>query len=321
MNLAATAAIGATRLAQELNRAPAQQAKGGAAQQKPAAFTDKNLYQGSPKPSDIKQDALGDCYFVSSIGSLAQQQPEAIRKAITYDAKTQSYNVTLYERQLSFTPLPTWETKPVTVNVTQADLQDNLKRQGGSTVDNSANQATGPLWPAVLETAYAKHADTNHADGLKQGYDAIGNGGWSRDAMFAVTGKEATTVNFNQGVGLAQTREQRMASVYGQVETALKEGRPVTLEVHGEADRRGLLDRLLGRGSVAQDSLVDNHAYMVERVYKDAKGQMWAEVRNPWGHNNDGEGTDTPSATTTVKLDTLYDTGSMDRWGFNIGGR
>lgn len=279
-------------------------------------FDDSRLYEGrGPQPSDIQQDALGDCYFVSAAGAIAQQQPQVIRDAISYDPKTQSFNVTMYKKELTWTPLPQWQTRPVTINVTQAELRDNIARHGGSTLDNQACNK-GAAWPAVLETAYAKMNDSNPADGLKQGYDRIANGGWPGDAMFALTGKESHTVSFDQGIGFQFTPKGRQDAVYNRVNDALSSGKPVTLSVQDES--------LLAKWFGSNDSLVDQHAYMVAGIRKDADGEVWVDLRNPWAHNNDGEGYDTPGALTSVKLSDLYTngtaTGMFGDWGFEIGG-
>jgi hypothetical protein len=50
-------------------------------------YTNQQLYgaNGEPQIVDIKQDELNDCYLVSSMGALAEQQPDRIRDAIRYE--------------------------------------------------------------------------------------------------------------------------------------------------------------------------------------------------------------------------------------------
>lgn len=112
--------------------APGQTAAGKPAAAKAPTYTDTSLYAGQPRADDIRQDALGDCYFVATLGAVAQQRPQAIRDAISYDAKTGTFNVRLYDAA----------GKAKTINVTQAEVADNVKRQGGSTMDNTG--ATSP---------------------------------------------------------------------------------------------------------------------------------------------------------------------------------
>lgn len=279
---------------------------------KKAVFDEKSLYQdGSPKPSDIRQDNLGDCYFVSTIGSLAQQDPQAIQDAISYDPSTQSFNVTMYQKEFQLWPLPHTVTKPVTVNVTQEELAYNLERNGGSTVDNDPCN-NGATWPMVMETAYAKMHDSNPADGLQEGFDKIGNGGWPGNAMFTVTGKDSHTVSVDEGlIALYPTTRRKHDAIYQRVNDALQSGKPVTLSVKEESSP----DK--------QDNLMDNHAYMVTDIRQDKNGEVWVKIRNPWGNNKDGEGTDSPDAEIEVKLSDLDSNGTISgtgSWGFEVGG-
>jgi hypothetical protein len=46
----------------------------------------------------------------------------------------------------------------VEVPVTQADVEDNIRREGGGTADNKKGN---PIWPSVMETAFAKLYDPN----------------------------------------------------------------------------------------------------------------------------------------------------------------
>lgn len=280
---------------------------------RPEYFSGSDLYEnGTPKPADIRQDSLGDCYFVSAAGAIAQQDPQAIKNAISYDESTRSFNVTMYKEEFGFNPLG-WGAAPVTVNVTQDDLKYNLERQGGSTIDNNVCK-DGAAWPMVMETAYAKLRDSNHQDGLQEGFDKIGNGGWPGDAMFSITGRKSHTVSFDEGISpFAITREMKQNAVHDKVSDALRSGKPVTLSVHGESED------IPGK----EDDLADVHTYMVTDIRKDADGESWVKVRNPWGHNNDGEGSDSVSAEIEINLKDLHDAGTASgsgAWGFEIGG-
>ncbi|MGH8083350.1 MAG: C2 family cysteine protease, partial [Lysobacter sp.] len=94
-------------------------------------FTDKNLYgpSGHPQAADINQDDLGDCYFVAPLGALAQEQPSRVENSIKYDAAKGTFSVTFYKEEgTGFLGLTGTEVKPVTIEVTQKDLEYNIKR-------------------------------------------------------------------------------------------------------------------------------------------------------------------------------------------------
>jgi hypothetical protein len=285
--------------------APQQVAPAASGKAAPApAYTDKNLYgTGGPRASDIQQDSFGDCYFVATLGAVAQENPAAIRNAISYDAKTQSFNVSLYDSA----------GKARTINVTQAEIADNVSQGGGSTMDNTGTTARG--WPAVMETAFAKMNDSNPKNGLTEGYTAIRNGGWPADAMRTVTGNAGSEVKFSQG--MFESRSTALDRMGNAVASALKNDKPVTAWSVPERDSRSLWGQLTGAAN-PQDGLADNHVYTVQSIAKDANGVWQVTLRNPWGHNvGVGEGKDQTSASMTIPLSELVATGGLN--SFRVG--
>ena len=276
-------------------------------------FDAKDLYgpSGNPVGTDIQQDRLGDCYYVSTLAAVADQQPQRIKDAIQYNEKNGNFTVTLNEKYDS----NGWKfggekERQVKVTVTQGDLLRNLNKQGGSTVDNNPG-TDGPIWPAVMETAFAKHENSNWDKDWSptndKGFDPIANGGWPKDAMFSVTGQEGEV--FKAGSG-----EQKLNEAYDKIDKALSNGQPITLWTKKE--NQGLWTTLFG--TTAQDGLQDNHAYELTRIRRDANNDILVQVRNPWSHNlNVREGNDTASALIEVKLKTLVDTNGLG--GINIG--
>lgn len=257
---------------------------------------------GGPKRDDIQQDAFGDCYFDATMAAVAQQNPGLIQNAIHYDAKTGEYTVRLYDSN----------GKPQTIRVTQDEVADNIARRGGSTADNTHQDQR--IWPAVMETAFAKMHDSNPADGLDEGYNAVINGGWPKDAMQAITGSKGDEIRYSRSWW--EPESMALDSMGRQAQAALANGRPVTawsVPEHGQS----WLDKILGRPA-PQDGLADNHVYNVDRVYQNDKGEWMVTLRNPWNTNMGvGEGKDTASPTIDVPLSTLVDTGGLE--AFTVG--
>lgn len=267
-------------------------------------FTGEDLYgPNGPEPQDIDQDDIGDCYFVATLAGLANspQGDARIEDAITYNEDTGTFTVTFYEEGPDGTPVQ------VEVDVTQEDIQDNLDRNGGSTVDNNGS---GPIWPAVMEAAYAKHAADNASFAEKLGAGVAGisqrdlgyqliEGGKARNALFDLTGTQGNDI------------DSGFVSLFGQhvtmliINQALEDGRSVTLSTDPE------------NAGAAEDGLADNHVYQVERVYVDeATGEVMVELRNPWAHNNT-EGYVNDSPVVTVPLSQINEDGGFEY--FNIG--
>jgi hypothetical protein len=280
--------------------APNGQAAAGAKSGQAAqpVYTDQNLYGPSgPRPEDIQQNTFGTCYFVATLAAVAGAKPNTIRNAISYDAKTQSFNVTLYNTK----------GKPQVINVTQADIAENVALGGSSTMDNTGKSERS--WPAVMEAAWAKMKDSDPSNGLAEGYEAR-NGGFGSEGMQAITGSKGT--NVSQGYFESDAAAvNRMAK---EVAKGLKAGKPVTLST--DPERRTLWEMVTGNPG-KQDGLVDNHVYRVESIVKDANGEWQVTVRNPWGQNNAGEGFDTDAPTMTVPLSRLVETGGLE--DFQIG--
>jgi len=260
-------------------------------------FTDQNLYgANSPSANDIDQDAFGDCYFVATLGALAQQNPKVIKDAIYYDPKSTQFRVRLYDSKGQVKYF--W--------VTQAELDDNITRRGGSTVDNTGKYER--TWPAIIETAYAKMFDSNPSDGLGEGYQKIINGGLPSDAMMAITGSAGTEVSYKYFISLGTAGSVAVLGL--RVFIALNQKKSVTLWSVPEVDSRSWWEQLTG-APIPQDGLVDDHVYTVMSMAQ--SGTDWnVTVRNPWAHNKTvNEGMNTPSAILIVSLRSLVDTGGL----------
>lgn len=257
----------------------------------PYTYTAANLYDaGGPQPSDIAQGGIGDCGYLSTLAAVAQENPSAIRNAISYNERTQTFNVQLYTRS----------GRQVTVRVDQAAVRANIARAdgSGSLLDNNPGQRT-PVWPAVMESAFARLRDSNHRNGVAEGYQAIGKGEFPSSVMMTVTGSEGRSAQFSINPG--ETQAQAINRLGTTVETALNANKPVTAwTVAG----------------TSADGLVDDHVYSVSSISQDSSGNWQVELRNPWGQNN-WEGFSNNSATTTRPLQDLVNSGAL--YSFQIG--
>ena len=216
---------------------------------------------GEPSAADIQQDRIGDCFFIATAGAVADASPERIKDAITYNDDTGNFTVRLYDGD-----------KWVDIEVSQAEIQDNIARGGGSKLDNGA--ADAPVWPAVMETAYAKLRGGD----LEAGYEVINAGGKARNAMETLTG--------SRGDDISRVAIDLFGEKYaqGQIDAALAEGRPVTLSTDPE-NTASFLGRWFGAEDAPQDGLADNHVYVVDSTYTNEAGEEMVRLRNPWQHN------------------------------------
>jgi Calpain family cysteine protease len=264
-----------------------------------ARFTEQNLYGPTgPIASDIRQDVIGDCFFVATLAAVARQNPNQIRAALAYDKTSQNFVVRLFDAS----------SVVKYIHVTQKELANNIVRQGGSQMDNRRNDQRA--WPAVIETAYAKMHDSNSRNGLGEGYNIIGAGGWPKDAMMAITGFEGSELKY--AIVPPLTRSASIQLLGSRVALALKQKKSVTLWSVVETDNRTAA-AIRARRPVAQDGLVDNHVYTVLSVKQAVTGAWTVNLRNPWGTNiGVGEGRDAASPNISVLLQTLVDTGGLN---------
>ncbi len=283
--------------------------------------SDGNLSIRGPSSNDLQQDQIGDCYLLAALGAVADQQPDKIKTAITYDPATQNFHVTLYQLDSGFL----WIDRDVvtkTIEVTQADLQDNIRRQGGSKLDNGY---TDSAWVAVMETAIAKLHDGNWNDGLDEGYNNLvgtnhGGFSWSdgyinaSEVMFVVTGRREERFSGklfypygNYGDNDNYTRLFADA-FYTWIDDALKRHAAVTLSTDPESTYSPV-----GRNG-EQDGLRDDHQYVLRKITKDPDGTIQITLLDPHGNNlNVDDQPGSASAEITVDLQTLIKLNSLEQ--------
>ena len=140
----------------------------------PTDMKPKELYNTSgpeanqPSLSDLQQRGWGDCYLLSSMGAMVQQNPDAIKNMIK-DNGDGTYTVNLYEKDGN-----SYKANPVTVNAN--DVEVFTSNEGLPTDANNGKEVT---WPAVMEAAYAKVTDST-----------IAKGTWPATALETLTGHD-----------------------------------------------------------------------------------------------------------------------------------
>lgn len=198
-------------------------------------------------PADVQQRALGDCYFLAALASVAQQHPEVIWNAIK-DNGDGTYTVTFYQNG-----------KPVEVTVDN-EFPVREDSNGNPTAQPAyANTGSTPqeLWPMIMEKAYAQ------LDG--NSYARI-EGGWPGEAVELLTGKPLRRLDLSASTPAeARIRLQELQNY-------LNEGHYLTTATRP----KGLLESIKGWPG----NVVPLHAYSIERVDVE-NGLIY--LRNPWG--------------------------------------
>ncbi|WP_197167609.1 C2 family cysteine protease [Neorhodopirellula pilleata] len=220
------------------------------------------LFASAPALQDAKQGALGDCYFIASVASIAQSNPDAVRNMFI-DNGDGTFTVRFYAGALGgfFTSSGqvsagfrsgTGTADYVTVNTQLPTYWNGTLAYSGRGLSAASNSTT--LWIALAEKAYSQWNETGNSgrDGTNR-YQAI-EGGWMSDVNAQVLGYNSTSYSFN-----SSTKQSMIA--------ALNANRAITLGTIGNA----------GSG------LVGGHAYVVTG-YNASTDRF--TLFNPWGNTH-----------------------------------
>ena len=218
-----------------------------------------NLFNGTPSRNDAKQGQVGDCYFIASLVSIADENPNAVRNMFidnfdgTYTVRFFGGNLGSFLQNGMITAgfvSGAGVADYVTVNRKLPTYSNGMLAYSGFGL-SATNPAT-TLWIALAEKAYAQWNETGKTGrSATNSYAAIA-GGWMSNSNAHVLGTNSTNYSF------ANTNKQNMI-------TALNTGRAVTLGTTGTASLKGL---------------VGGHAYTVVSYNPSTDAFT---LHNPWG--------------------------------------
>ena len=252
-----------------------------------------------PVMSDINQGYLGDCYLLSALAEVANQQSAAIKSMIV-DNGNNTYGVRFFVNGTA---------EYVTVDQALAD---------GGTEFNSGSA----IWASLVEQAYAEFqaqgVETGNNVNYGNSFSTIGNGGAPENALEEITGASAITdfsaarsnwtsyvyngpAISNSSLGQATIKSGlSTASVLSTLAADLLVGDDVILSSYTDAtDSKG------------KTTLVSDHAMSIYG-YDATTGML--EVRNPWGAMS-GQYWDTTFEVSLTTLLPAGDTLTADNMG------
>jgi hypothetical protein len=214
------------------------------------------LFQGNPSPNDVRQGALGDCYFAAPAAALAQKDPDAIRRLVS-DNHDGTYTVSFHNPDGS---------------IHAETVDGELWSQNGDPIYGQFHN--NDAWFPIVEKAYAK---------WKGSYDAIGNGGQPADALQALTGAPTHSQSIHSGLPLG-IGNMSNDEVWNQLQSTIGSHHLMT------ATTSGLSQNIQDNGGVVND-----HAYTVLGAGTNPDGSRYVTVRNPWGSTPGDNGVGTMS--------------------------
>ncbi len=248
------------------------------------------LFVHEPCIEDVRQGGLGDCYFLASVSSLVETNPNFIKDMMKDNGDT--VTVRLYDKNK----------KPKYFKVKKSiPFQTNPNRPDPF--------AIGALWVQYLEKAYTlMQAGTEHFEDKlakpiatvkswlepnKRDYDHI-EAGLEANALLTLTGNEAQEKFVSVGnlfdLFATNTDEHIRKFYSGNIKTVLKDIKK------GMRDKKpmtaGTRPMLIGEGSglnreeVAR-GIAAGHAYTILGVEM-IEGREMIKLRNPWGFGGMG---------------------------------
>jgi hypothetical protein len=255
----------------------------------------KALFAASgPSMNDVNQGYLGDCYLLSSLAEVANQQQSMITSMFTNNGNG-TYGVRFYVNG---------KAEYVTVNSSLAN--------GGSIFNNGGSD----IWASLAEKAYAELQASGVVTGNSVNYGnswtTIGNGGAPEMALEEITGASAITdframggswgkVVYNSSFGVTSyTTGNSSASALSTIAADLAAGDDVILSSYTNA-----------KDTAGRTTLVASHAMSIYG-YDSKTGML--EVRNPWG-SAAGQYWDTTFEVSIATLLAAGDTITVDNVG------
>jgi hypothetical protein len=176
------------------------------------SYVSGSLFQNGLNADDIYQGAVGDCYYLVTLASIAREKPEYIQNMFT-DNGDNTFTVRFYNNGVA---------DYVTVDryLPTSGGYAAYAGWGGGSVSSSSNE----LWVALAEKAYAQLAESGwsrtYSDTQNNSYAAI-ESGWMDTVIRQVTGLgtssfEAVNMTQTQLINLVNSNQVLTAAfVYG----------------------------------------------------------------------------------------------------------
>lgn len=242
------------------------------------AKTSGTLFVDGVAPEDIKQGALGDCYFMASLVTIADVKPNAIASAVVDNGTingTHTWGVRFYDAEGK----GNW----VTVN----DMLPVLSSDDPGLVfgRNPAHDLNGEIWVPLLEKAYVQ---VNMAEILPRGEKSGVNAYWAIEGGFGdpipellgggkINGYLYHNYNWDSNPYIINNVVDRndpaaLASLQDIVTKAMNNGKPIWISSSDKTT-----------DSYSNTLLTGGHAFSAQDANKANETSTDMSVYNPWG--------------------------------------
>lgn len=238
--------------------------------------------QGEPLPIEVKQAAIGDCYLMSTLISLAKTSvgKKAIEKCFIQGLDKIEKEDNIIIRFFDSTKEKIGKQIRITVNKKKVIMPQRIRG--------------GALWPKLIEKAYAVYRKEGYERGIEKKNLHRGHAWLS---MFAITGKRTGQIDVTGGVtgtqqkinylrGTIPTKDKyKSANIIGTIKSKLKENRALVCSFKDSfkvTDAKNLHETV---------EISDDHGYAIVGFGKNTKGEeyirlidsnkVWGRTYNP----------------------------------------
>ena len=239
------------------------------------------LFDTGLEPNDVEQGALGDCYLLAGLISIAQHDPDVLRNSMR-DNRNGTITVRFFNKA----------DEPVYVTV--KDTIPKLKTDSGTIADPFSQ---GAYWVKIVEKAYVQSGiHIGRMEKAESGseqfrYDSI-EGGYPSDFIRTMLGSQqskyyrpVTTLehNFSKNTGDYTPKE---TAFFDKLKNALNLGEIVTCDIQ-EYQIKKLPKKYqkIDNKELRKAGLVSDHAYSILGA-EEKDGKYYIKIRNP--HRNEG---------------------------------
>ncbi|RYP47374.1 hypothetical protein DL768_006542 [Monosporascus sp. mg162] len=236
---------------------------------------EKPTFMKDCSAGDVKQGALGNCWFIASLSALANVEGGIKRVCVEYDTKIGIYGFVFYrdgewiysivDDKLYLTS-PNWDSPSM-----QRDLLNQLDRDhpervyrktyqtGSKALFFGQNKSQNETWVPLIEKAYAKA----HGD-----YASL-SGGWIGEGLEDLSGGVTTELLASDILDLDGFWENELSKVNTEFLFGCSTG-------------------LLDGGYGERNGIREGHAYVVMDARTLKTGERLVKLRNPWGKTRKG---------------------------------
>ncbi|HVY60543.1 MAG TPA: C2 family cysteine protease [Planctomycetota bacterium] len=213
------------------------------------------LFVNGPTFEDVRQGAIGDCYFPATFAAIAEMKPDAIKDMIKQNPDG-TFTVRFYKNGNKSQP------QNVTVD---GDLYTRYSGTPlyGTTFGNDNSTKNLEMWFPIIEKAYAA---------WKGSYDKIGNGGNPGTLMAETLG------GWGNDFDLPGANASR---VFSQIKDGATKKLPMAAVTFGDSKKALYTDT----------GIYPDHTYTILGT-KEKDGKQFVTLRNPWGESEPGFGSD-----------------------------